>query len=1152
MPPSLHAFTCELEKTASPLIKNIAKSSLMGMAFEAMLNRDATPLSVIREGVGYGVGDELASHVAGGMGVGRLGRFAAGMAGGHALSAALRRRFKEQPVQHAVDKLPDTEEFKAVKQAAVTRSVLTPQSSNVAGYSYDPATESLNVTFKGGGTYAYKGVPKRAVRNLARSKSVGKAVNRIKATSEYEKVGAPLTHAQIGQRMSQRNLQLIRNADAAPVDASDVDMSLPYTKLRASMQHLASFVDELTLRKTAKQTAFGEDHYDEADDAGWKDKLPGGPADDKFPSDFDFDALDAGMKHELKHTKDRNLAMEIAMDRLTEDPAHYAKQKQLDKQAGVIGDKAKALAALVKRNPGKVLAGGTAAAAAHGAATAKPGERLEGAAKVLPTAATAAAGFGAYKFLRTPTFSSNPALRKIQERASKKGFHRIVDVTHDPDAHWFTPNATPDGKLTLANRLKLLAHEGTTEAIPIVEGKATKILGHDGPKKFDGVIYGRPDIKSRAKTIRGGVDIEGSKRTQRTQHDLAMSGKRGEAELLNTHARDSIPETHSDISRLFKKLPADRTLAIRELKARAIKDLGDDVILKPTQGLSSAGSFPPTNENWERYITRFDKHMADPKKAKAFGKAKASGVSDFTEYLHDHNLYEGHVLDGALGNPRSVIAQRLVDKPLAEWRVHAIAGTAPQEMMSQRHGGKATTAIKAHLNRGDVKAGELKSFVEKTIKKLPPKYRKGNYAFDVLPYVDDTGKTKFKIIEMNPTELPTKHQSGGGSGFLDSSLVNFPGHGHYRAVTGRHAPVIAGAGAALASGATAATIAGGKAVYNAASDDKKKPGQDKTAGVAKRQTRFDGLPIKIEQDPGDVRSGTSKDGKSWSRPMHAGYGYVPGTKGLAADGDAVDVYLAKDPVPGAQVYEVSQNKKGGGFDEHKYMVGYETAAAAKASYLRHMPSWAFASMTSLSMDELKRQYKLDDRIEKTADIAKIIRLLKTPIKGTPRLVMKVRSKAVLDAEEHALRETLRDKINGNIYKGLKKLKVDKVYQRFEPIIGSKTSPKALRDTYGERQIHEMAHRPFHYLLGKVPMPGLSAAHNLLAEGQQRLLKAPPPRAYQMPGAAAAAAAEAAAPTAAAVKKMTTKEKAILAAKFTGAAGVGAAGATAIMSRVDRS
>ena len=69
------------------------------------------------------------------------------------------------------------------------------------------------------------------------------------------------------------------------------------------------------------------------------DQLPGGRADRKTPHDFDAVALAEGTEHELEHTKDRNLAREIAMDHLAEDPKYYDKlraieQKKLSKSEG--------------------------------------------------------------------------------------------------------------------------------------------------------------------------------------------------------------------------------------------------------------------------------------------------------------------------------------------------------------------------------------------------------------------------------------------------------------------------------------------------------------------------------------------------------------------------------------------------------------------------------------------------------------------------------------------------------------------------------------------------------------------------------------------------------------------------------------------------
>lgn len=63
-----------------------------------------------------------------------------------------------------------------------------------------------------------------------------------------------------------------------------------------------------------------------------EDKIPGGLADDKKPSDFDSDKLKAGIKIELEHTSDKNIAREIAMDHLTEDINYYDKLKEIEKK----------------------------------------------------------------------------------------------------------------------------------------------------------------------------------------------------------------------------------------------------------------------------------------------------------------------------------------------------------------------------------------------------------------------------------------------------------------------------------------------------------------------------------------------------------------------------------------------------------------------------------------------------------------------------------------------------------------------------------------------------------------------------------------------------------------------------------------------------
>jgi len=147
-------------------------------------------------------------------------------------------------------------------------------------------------------------------------------------------------------------------------------------------------------------------------------------------------------------------------------------------------------------------------------------------------------------------------------------------------------------------------------------------------------------------------------------------------------------------------------------------------------------------------------------------------------------------------------------------------------------------------------------------------------------------------------------------------------------------------------------------------------------------------------------------------------------------------------------------------------------------------------------------------LEKNAFLAKVLRLLETPIPGTPKLLMKVRGKAELAAREATRREGLRNAINGNIYKGLKKLKVDKVYQKLEPMIGSTTAPAAERALYGDRQIHAIAQRPLHWLLGNAPIPYAATAHNALVAAAQKLTGVPAARAYKMPEQVITAAAKA--------------------------------------------
>lgn len=62
-----------------------------------------------------------------------------------------------------------------------------------------------------------------------------------------------------------------------------------------------------------------------------KDQIKGGLADKKKPSDFDPKMLAMGVKVEMEHTSDKQVATEIAMDHLMEDPKYYVKLKGIEK-----------------------------------------------------------------------------------------------------------------------------------------------------------------------------------------------------------------------------------------------------------------------------------------------------------------------------------------------------------------------------------------------------------------------------------------------------------------------------------------------------------------------------------------------------------------------------------------------------------------------------------------------------------------------------------------------------------------------------------------------------------------------------------------------------------------------------------------------------
>src|SRR5690606_21328555 len=120
--------------------------------------------------------------------------------------------------------------------------------------------------------------------------------------------------------------------------------------------------------------------------------------------------------------------------------------------------------------------------------------------------------------------------------------------------------------------------------------------------------------------------------------------------------------------------------------------------------------------------------------------------------------------------------------------------------------------------------------------------------------------------------------------------------------------------------------------------------QREAGNYRKGKVRLHGLLISIENPKGSQRR------PDW-KPLAAHYGYINRTEGK--DGDHVDVFIGPH-LKSEIVFVVDQVTAGGHFDEHKCLLGYTNAAAAKAAYLENYPNgWRCGPVTSLTIDQFK-------------------------------------------------------------------------------------------------------------------------------------------------------------------------------------------------------
>ncbi|MGP9804020.1 PLxRFG domain-containing protein [Paracoccus sp. NSM] len=106
--------------------------------------------------------------------------------------------------------------------------------------------------------------------------------------------------------------------------------------------------------------------------------------------------------------------------------------------------------------------------------------------------------------------------------------------------------------------------------------------------------------------------------------------------------------------------------------------------------------------------------------------------------------------------------------------------------------------------------------------------------------------------------------------------------------------------------------------------------QKEAGNYRKGHARWNGLDLSIETAKGQERSGTDPNGKPWSVTMPADYGYFRRTEG--SDGDQVDFYMGPDEGSDFVLVVDQKDLATGAFDEHKVILGTNSAAEAMAIY----------------------------------------------------------------------------------------------------------------------------------------------------------------------------------------------------------------------------
>ncbi len=153
-----------------------------------------------------------------------------------------------------------------------------------------------------------------------------------------------------------------------------------------------------------------------------------------------------------------------------------------------------------------------------------------------------------------------------------------------------------------------------------------------------------------------------------------------------------------------------------------------------------------------------------------------------------------------------------------------------------------------------------------------------------------------------------------------------------------------------------------------ARNDEISDAQKAAGNYPKRKLTFQGLPISIETEAGDIRRSKPGVEPPWEVRIPAPYGYIRGTDAAdstEANRQNIDVYVGPDK-RAPQVFVFDQiDPETGKFDEHKVMVGFAGYEQATAAYDKAFSDGSgpdrIGAVTTLSMRQFKGWLKNGDQ-----------------------------------------------------------------------------------------------------------------------------------------------------------------------------------------------